>query len=208
MNAKLLQLRLWYEQRDTRERLLFISLSWAIFYFLFYYSLSSNVDYQIALHSAEIAQKEADIVNVKQQIKNLAVIAHSPLYKEWQQTQTAQQGLATQHASLTQISPSLQWQKILTVILQSHPNINLIEIKNLPEVAYNPDNIKGIKQKIYAQALAMKVQSDYFDFMNYMLYLEKQLPMVHWDKLTYQVTQYPNAEIDMEFSILYEKTNT
>src|SRR5262249_11001095 len=139
---------------------------------------------------------------------DINIISHSPLYKKWLEEQKSEQTVSSQYSSFTHVSPAKQWQSVFKVILQTQPNIALLDIKNLPEYTYNPLQLSTLKSKIFAQPLSVTVESNYYDFMNYLAYLEKQLPNVHWDKLTYQVTTYPQATINMEFSILYEKGST
>lgn len=203
-----LQFRFWYEQRDARERFLIFGLGWAIFYLLFYYIFYSHLDYLNTFYSADIKQKQTDIAGWKKQLNNINVISHSPLYKKWLAEQKSQQSIISQYSNFTHVSPAKQWQRVFNVILQTQPDITLLDIKNKPEYTYNPLNLSTLKTKIFAQPLSMTVEGNYYDFMIYLAHLEKQLPNVHWDKLTYQVTTYPLATIEMEFSILYEKRIT
>lgn len=207
MKEQLLKLRFWYEQRDSRERLLILVLSWAILYFLYYYLISSGIYYQRVFYQAEIAQRDTDINALNKQIANINKLKKSKLYQDWQKSQLQQKNIDSTSSALLKVPPEKQWQRVFNVILQSQPNVGLIEIKNLPEKEYNPANVQA-KKKYYAQTLIMTVQSDYLSFLNYSIFLESQLPMLHWNKLHYDVTQYPLAKIDMEFSILYEKTGT
>jgi hypothetical protein len=205
---KYLQFRFWYEQRDARERILIFALGWAIFYLFFYYIFYSHLDYMNTFYNADISQKKADIASWNKQLDEIKTISVSPLYKKWLSEQKSEHILNSQYSNFTHVSPEKQWQTVFSVILQTQPNITLLGIKNLPEHVYNPLNIATTQTPIFAQPLTMTVEGNYYNFMNYLAYLEKQLPNVHWDKLTYQVTTYPLAKIDMEFSILYEKGST
>lgn len=207
MKEYILKLRFWYEQRDLRERLLILVLSWAILYFFYYYAISSRIDYQRVFYKAEITQKDKEIQSLQIQIASIAKLKNSKLYKDWLASQNQQKDIDSASALILRVPPDKQWQRVSRVLLQSQPGIGLVEIKNMPEKEYNPINVKS-KTKYYAQSLLLTVQSDYASFLNYSNYLENQLPMLHWDKLHYTVTNYPLAKIDMEFSILYEKPGT
>ena len=102
--------------------------------------------------------------------------------------------------------PSSQnWQDIIKTILHSENNVTLDQIKNSPETEFQPTNIDGKGSQIYQQQLLLVIYSNYFDTISYLKKMESALPNIHWNSLKYEVTEYPVARVEMEFSMLYEK---
>lgn len=207
MNKYILKFRSWYEQCQTRERLLVIVLCWAILYGFFSVFFFKSLEYKQTLLVAQVKQSQSQLDNWKTQIDALNKISESPLYKQWLSQHKLFQRLEAQYKYLLNTSSSKQWQDVIKTILRSQNNITLVQIKNSPETLYNQANVGEGAVKIYQQQLLLVINANFFDTVSYIQQLEEILPNIHWIKLDYQVTQYPMAKIEMEFSILYEKTS-
>ncbi|TAK74635.1 MAG: hypothetical protein EPO11_06600 [Gammaproteobacteria bacterium] len=207
MNEWLISLRNWYEPRPSRERVLILFLGWAIVYALFYFIFFSPLDKESkALHET-LKTEEDTITNWEVQIAALNKIATTPLYKKWQQQNKLFVSLHQKYKNLLKSSSTKQWQDIIKTVLQAQTNITLVQIKDFPEVVYNPANLPISSTTLYEQRLLVVIFSNYFDTIDYIQHLESLLPNIHWNSLNYQVTQYPVAKIEMEFSIFYDKSN-
>lgn len=209
MNPYILFLKRWYDLRVMRERMLILGLSWALFYALFYFSLFRPLDIQEKTLREDIKSTNNQIKNWNVQIDALQKIADTPLYKTWVKQQKSFLDLHGKYKDLLKSASSNQWQDVIKAILQSQHNITIVQIKNFPEVAYNhtTPNTTTSATKIYEQRFLIVIYSNFFDTVNYIQRLEELLPNIHWDKLNYQVEQYPVAKVEMELSIFYEKAS-
>lgn len=205
MNWYIIQFRKWYENRITRERVLLLILSWAILYFLFHHLIFKPINARQAALQADIKALDTQIDTWNMQLEELNKLSQSPLYKQWIIHRRSFVNLQHQYQYLMKTPAAKQWQDVIKTILLTQSNITLAQIKNFPEAAYNPTNLPSSLSNIYQQKLLMVFYSNYFDTLNYIKKLESALPTVHWDTLRYQVAQYPVANVEMEFSILYEK---
>lgn len=205
MNHYVMLFKSWFEQRNFRERMLALTMSWAIVYAFFSLFLFKPLDSNTQVLVNDIAAAKNQINNWNTQIDALSKIATSPLYKEWLNQHRSFKDLEGQYVFLKNTSSTKQWGDVIKTILQSQNNITLEQVKNFPETVYNPLHLPNMGIKIYQQQLLVVVFSNYFDTLNYLKRLEEVLPNIRWDGIHYQVMQYPVAKVEMEFSILYEK---
>lgn len=206
MNNYIRKTRRWFEERNTRERILVFIAMWALLYAFFYFLFYRTTDKRVALLQTEIKGLNDQIKAWEIQIETLKKIANSPLYKEWVAQKKSFQNLQGQYEVLLKSSPTQQLEEAVKKILHSQANITLLQIKNFPETSYNPVHLPSTNlSKIYQQKLLLVVSSNYFDTINYLERLENMLPNIHWDTMNYQVDQYPLAKVEVEFSIFYAK---
>ncbi|HVE44658.1 MAG TPA: type II secretion system protein GspM [Gammaproteobacteria bacterium] len=203
MNIIFIQFKEWYNTCKTRERILAIFLGWSILYGFFYFFLFKSLDREADLLNADIRNIHHQIKSWDAQIDALNKLSTTPTYKKWLVENAALNKLRTQYKRFLTTSAANQWQDVIKQILSHYPNIKLEQIKNMPESLYQPENINDTN--IYQQTLILTFDSNYIDTFNYIQQLESALPQVHWDTLSYEVTQYPLAKIEMEISILYDK---
>ncbi len=97
---------------------------------------------------------------------------------------------------------------IIRTILANYPNITIVSVENLKEQVYETNKLGNSTETIYQQQMRLEVIGTFQDIVDYLVTLEKTLPTIHWDSLSYVVNDYPNGQVEMEFSILYEKTST
>lgn len=207
MNEYIIKFKEWYEQRNTRERLFALAFSLAIIYGLFSLILFRPVEHESESLRADIKKYQNDIANWNSQLDALDKLAKSPMYHEWVKQTQSFKNLRGQYKDLIESSTSNRWQEVIKALLQSQSNIKLINLKNLPETLYTQAG-QTTSLKIYQQQFSVGIYgSNYFDVLNYVQKLEQTFPNVYWNKLDYEVMQYPLAKVEMEFSILYEKPN-
>ncbi len=205
MNIYLKQFKLWYNKRPVREQALVIFLGWAIIYAIFSLYIFTPIHNREKIITTEINDYQNQINNWNIQLNAIKKIAKSPLYQQWLQQEKNFQSKREAYKSLLKTTGSAQWDDIIKTILFSETGITIDQIKNLPESPYNPPGLGQTTTNIYEQKLTLSFHSNYFTTLDYLEHLEKVLPTIHWDSFKYTVNKYPNANVEMEFSILYEK---
>jgi MSHA biogenesis protein MshJ len=198
-------IRHWYEFRETREKLLFTGLCWVAIYALFSFAFLTPLEKRHTTNLTEIKAAEDEIKNWDAQIAALNKIPESPLYKKWIAQEKTFNVKRTAYRSLLRSTSNINWEDIIKSILFSNETVTIVQIKNSPEEPYQ---IQGIKTPIpiYQQKLVLIIYSNYFDTLDYIKKLQNALPTIRWNSLKYEVQEYPSAKIEMEFSVLYEKT--
>jgi len=203
MNKYLILAYNWYEQRVTRERILVLLLSAAFLYGIFYLFLFNSLDAREADLRKELKQLRDQSQAWQLQIDTLKQISNTALYKQW----------LSQHKNFTQLQNQYQhlinkhgpsdWRNVVKSALEAQKNVTLVQLKDYPDAAY----LSGGNQssQIFQQKHLIVVYSNFFDTIDFISKLESLLPNVKWDSLNYQVTNYPIAQVQMEFSIFYEK---
>lgn len=200
------QLKLWYEQREIREKLLILALGWAAIYAVFALFVYWPLEKQQTLLITDIKTLELQQQTLLTQIGAVKKIPETPLYKQWLQHDQSRRQLHAKYQFLLKSSPNKQQELVIKTILQSPNSVKLIEVKNSPESSYHASvTLSHLANRIFQKQLSVAVYSQYFDTIQYLQRLEKDLPNIHWDGLEYEVTQYPLAKVKMEFSIIYEK---
>lgn len=204
MKTHLIKFKKWFDARVVREKLLVIGLIWAFIYAVFSLLLFQPLDKKITKIRAEILEAKNQLSNWHLQIEALKKIGESELYKNWVKQEKIFENKKNTYKSQLILSSAIQWQGIVKSVLSSWENVTIEQIQNKSESLYVIPEIRSVN-KIYQQKLNLIVTSNYFDTINYLKRLEKILPTIHWDSLSYKVIQYPKARIEMEFSVLYEK---
>jgi MSHA biogenesis protein MshJ len=199
--------RKWYQQRNMREKLLTIALSWACLYAIFSLAVFWPLNSNITTLRSDIRNINNQINTWNLQLNALGMLANSPLYKEWSSQHQSIHDLQQKYKVFSQSTSSQQWLEVIKNVLQPKNNVTLAQVKNAPEIIYNPFNASDATSKLYQQQISLTVYGNYFDIINYLRQLEIALPNIRWDSLAYQVIQYPVAKVDMEFSIFYDKSS-
>ena len=204
MMERYLLLKKWYEYRITRERLLLLFLCAIAWYAIFYIVLYRPLNNQKIDLLTSIKTAQASVINWQVQIEALNKISSTPLYIKWNEQRQGFQHLEDKYKSLLQPFSAGKWQDTINSVLQTPPNVTLLQIKNSSESIYAPADTSELNIKIYQQQVFITVSGSFFDIVNYLQQLEKRLTIVHWDTFHLQTTTYPLAKVDMEFSIFYE----
>lgn len=205
MNLAFEAIQPWFNQRSLRERSALLALALVLWVVIFRFFIFSSVEKQNAILSNTLSARLTETTAWEAQLSSLKKIADGPLYQEWNKNQKKYAQLQNNYENtLTTPTPSY-WQNIIKTILKSQPKVVLEQINSEKESLFEPLQSEKQNTLIYEQPMQLVVSSDYFNTILYLKSIEDALPNIHWDKLTYQVTQYPLARINMEFSILYEK---
>jgi MSHA biogenesis protein MshJ len=188
--------------------MLVCGLSLAVIYALFSLFLFMPLDAKTAELTAEIKQVKEKIANWQAQSKSLSEIPNTPIFKEWQNIHKNNQTIKEKYKVLLGNPGSDKWEEIIKKILNDYPNITIEKIHNQPESKFQtsqPDQTDSAP--IYQDKMQLSVIGSFEDIVNYLISLEKALPNIHWNTLKYTVTEYPQARVEMEFSVLYEKSD-
>lgn len=204
INAYIEQYREWFNAREKREKVLVFIASWAVIYALFTLLLFNPIGEKNDELRKEVTTTSNEIKKTEDQLKFLNEIPNTPIYKDWVKQNQQYQSLKKEYAALLTTSTKERWEEIIRTILASHPNINMVSISQLPETTYASANAKA-NDHIYEQQMRLIISGNFVDIVAYLQALEKALINIHWNSLDYKVTEYPNADVTMEFSILYEK---
>ncbi len=205
MNKYINQFKEWFEKRELREKILVTGLSWALIYAIFALILFSPLDQKSAELSRNIKKANDDIVLWEAQMKYLRDIPSSPLYKEWLARHKTYEALKDKYKNILGKSATEKWGDIIKAVLSNYPNIAIESIENSPESLFEGNSTDTKSDDIYKRQAKVSALGNYKDVYGYLNYLETTVPNIHWDSLSYKVTEYPEAKVEMEFSILYEK---
>jgi hypothetical protein len=199
--------RTWFESCNLREKLLVCAFSWAVIYAAFAITFFRSLDNESTRLTTDIKKTTDKIESWKGQLKYLREIPNTSLYKEWISHRKSFDTLKNKYKNLLNSSSSDKWDEIIKTVLSSYPNITIAKIQNAPEAVFQTSKVQSEPESIYQHQMMLTVEGTFPDTVGYLQYLEKTLPNIHWDKLTYEVKEYPMAEISMEFSILYDKNS-
>jgi MSHA biogenesis protein MshJ len=195
----------WFENHSLREKIFICILSWALIYAAFSLILFRPIDQSSSQTSEAIKVTNDKIKNWQNQIKLIKEIPNTPLYKEWNVHHQNYLNLKAKYRKLLGDPNEKNWENILKTVLSDYPNILIASIHHTPETSYETNKIASTPEEIYQQQLSLTVEGNFTDIVGYLHYLEGTLPNIHWNTLTYEVKDYPNAEVKMELSVLYEK---
>ena len=197
----------WYIQRNSREHFFVLALSFALIYALLHFFLLLPIEKKHAFIRGQISELHKKTEQLNNQIHALGMLPQTDIYKRWLHLKELSLGMSYEYRSILQPFSIADWQKIIETTIRDQDNISLVAIKVLPEEKFNPNQDLQIKRPIYEQRINASIKSGYFETISYLEKLMKVIPHMHWRKLDYKVTDYPQAEINMEFSLFYEKEN-
>lgn len=205
-NTTLLKYKAWYQSRKLREQILVLFLHFAVLYGLFSLTVLEPLDNRSENYQKQLSSSIKEQKNWELQLSALNKLTSTPLYQQWKKQKSDLKTLETQYQSLIKKPLDKKWEEVITTILQSQTNIVLENITSMPERKFN-DNVSGLNTRgLYEQEMTISIRSNYFDTLTYLQHLENALPGLHWKRLLYEVHQYPMAKVQLEFSIIYEKS--
>ncbi len=208
MNRYITQLREWFESRDLREKFLVCFLSWVFLYAIFALLFFRPLNNEKAI-LAENRKIVTDKINSwKTQIKFIKEIPNTQLYKEWSARNEKYQSLKSYYKNLLGDPSDKNWENILRTVLGDYPRITIDSIHHSPETSYQTEKVQSTPNTVYQQQLRLSVIGEFQDIVGYLGYLEKTLPNIYWNTLNYEVKDYPLAQVEMEFSVIYEKSTS
>lgn len=199
------QFKEWFESRNLREKFLVCFFSWALLYAIFAIIFFRPLDIEKTKLAEKIKKSNDQITSWKAQLKFIKDIPNTALYKEWSARHEKYLSLKKYYKNLLGDQGDEKWDAILQTVLGDYPNITVDSIHHSPESAYQTGKVDSKPDAIYQQQLRLSVIGEYSDIVGYLTYLEKTLPNIYWNTLTYETMEYPLAQVEMEFSVIYEK---
>lgn len=206
INRYFKQLRERFESLNLREKFLVCFLSWAVLYAVFALSFFRPLDLQRETIAENIKKNSDQINNWKLQIKLIKDIPNTDLYKEWSVRNAKYESLKSYYKNLLGDPSNKNWENILRTVLGDYPNITIDSVNHSPESSYQTEKVQSKPDTVYQQQLRLGVLGEFQDIVGYLGYLEKTLPNIYWNTLNYTVKEYPLAQVEMEFSVIYEKS--
>ena len=94
-----------------------------------------------------------------------------------------------------------QMAKLLSNILSQNNGLKLITLKSLPVITFTP-NIDKKKLGIYMHGVSLTFTGSYLNTLNYLKLLESLPWRFNWDKVEYQVKEYPTAQTTLQLYTL------
>lgn len=125
-----------------------------------------------------------------------------------QQLSQLQQGVTQLKQQLSlggkKFVPAPMMAAALRDLLQQQGNLKLLKLETLPVSGFGNQEDEPIW--VYRHAMLITVQGDYFSTLNYLKALEALPWRIHWDSITYRVTDYPLAETKIQvYTLSFEE---
>lgn len=196
----------WFKNRNTRERFFVGLLGLAILYAIFYLTLFYSKEQQHKELLAEIAEQKNDLNSWVLQIQALKKLEQSIQYKTWLAQKNQLATIREKYKDYILPPDSRHWEDVIKTILSTQSNITTDSVKYEPASVFSTLDLTDKVVNVYQQPVTLTIYGGYFDTLSYLKRLENELPIAQWDRIVYQVTQYPIAKVQVELSILYEKT--
>jgi MSHA biogenesis protein MshJ len=167
----------------------------AFWYLLLWHGLGAS---NAALR-AEIVSKTNNLKTSKDLVINL----QQQLQSLQEQTALASQQAATalQETQKKIVSPD-EMRTVLENLLTTKFKLALLEFKTLPtKTIISPQT----NYQLFEYGIQLKFRGDYFTTIKYLLAIENLKWLLFWDKLDYNVTRYPNADVTLEIHTLSDQ---
>ncbi len=212
MQARIELMKNWLQSRDRRERIVLLCLSIAFTYFVWKFLIGNKLKHDLTTMNENIATAQTTIDGIKLQRQSVLNIVQQGSYTEKlhqqsflsSKSQNFKQQLTQMIATV--VSPRTL-PSVTADILNQQQGITLIELKDLPPSPWMPADLLGLSlppeaKELYKFSLLMEFHSDYFNTINYLARLEKLPWHLYWENLTYKVTNYPMADVSIQFYVL------
>ena len=158
-----------------------------ISFIIWYYSFWQDLRLAMNNTYAKIEILESTIPKLEEQIK---IIKSAP-------KDTAKNKAESPDTSGHILLPN-QINKVLHDLLTTTGNLSLIQLDNSPpKEVMLPLPPSPSNPKAFEHGVIIKFSGDYFSTMRYLQAIENLKWKISWDKLEYNVMQYPNAEITL-----------
>lgn len=192
--------------RALRERaILFGAISILIFYGWLVYVFDAMNATQVSIQSRinnTVAQINNEI-NRNQQIRNTYTndpnaFARTRRNELQVQVNEIDARLLSLYGEL--ILPS-QMANILSDILRRETTLRLVSLENLaPEVLF--DSGAGADVQVYRHGLSLQLEGEYLEAIRFLKQVESLNVNFFWENLSYQVSEYPNGNINLNIFTL------
>ncbi len=183
MNLQLTKYQKIIDKLPLAAKAMLLATILGISFIIWYYGFWQNLRLAMNNTYAKIEILESAIPKLEEQLK---VIKSAP-------KDTAKNKTESSDASGQTLSPN-QTNKVLHDLLTTTGNLSLIQLDNAPPKEVT---LPSLNSKAFEHGITIKFSGDYFSTMRYLQAIENLKWKISWDKLEYNVTQYPNAEITL-----------
>ena len=214
MEKQLQSITNYLVELSLRERLLvlliFIALIYSIWDGLIY---SKQVQFHQKLIEQQQQLTEQEVEQQVKLAKNIVMLREQNSSKE-----QLEQALSKQKQKLSDIKveldnvlgslvPPTKITELLHSLLLQTQGLKLLALSNKPVEAISMENEDEVKAedepddqqaKLYKHSTAMTLLGDYQQLYHYLQMIEQSKWGLYWDKLEYEVTDYPKAKITLE----------
>lgn len=211
-------LLLWQSKVNAlavRERGLLLLASIAVLYLLWDGLLQGHLDRDTARLKSIINERQTELKALKTEELTLNLLVNiDPDATKKRKIESLKSEINALDEALSELSHGLvgagNLAKVLEDVLLQGTSLKLLKVKTLPVqalelsianvesgVADNDGAILATGAGVYKHSVVVEVEGEYFELLAYLESLE-QLPWrFYWDQLNYQVSNYPNAVIEV-----------
>ena len=202
------QLQTWLEGKELRERVILFCMSAAVIIFLLYVLLLEPVLKHSQLAGAQALAAQNQTAEIQRQLQVLQAQLEAGVFKDQekrvdllaQQMQTLDGEL--KHKIGGFIDPKVMVEVLEDILVQT-PGVELISLQNQPVeplvmASEEEQRIDTELQGLFRHGVSLKLRCDYMSAIKYLQLLESLPWQLYWSDLSYNVQEYPHAEISLE----------
>lgn len=208
MSSLLEQLQEKIDGRTLRERVILFLTVLAVVYLLWSLLVQSHVDAQRDNLRAEIERVALERKAIDAQLTAFALAAATdPALQKKAEIDALKQQISEVQTQLSSMSQGLisaqDLPKILQEVLRRTASVNLLSVQTLPTSELTlttlnpaaPDAPELQGAGVYKHVVLLKVSGNYAQLIALLTAIESLTWKFYWERLDYEVTHYPRAEI-------------
>jgi len=206
------EIQQWLEGRNQRESILIFLAGFAVVYLLW------NVLFELPLQHQKknIEQRSQELMTeVTREKQDLATVERVISSAAFSQSILKQHALSSQSNTLGKALTRLEGSfvsveslaKVTNDVIAQQEEVVLISLKSLSSEPWLKDQV-GLDSAFYdmrevtKHEMELEFQGSYFNVIAFLSHLEKLPWHIYWDKLNYQVLNYPDARVTARFYVL------
>lgn len=211
MNNRITIIKNWLNERTPRESVLLFVLGLTVLYLFWNLIAMRPVLLKEKKLLWQISEQQTQTRTVQNEIDKILKVVNSPAFfqiLEHQKRLAQRSKSIKQHLSEIEpffVSVSQLSQITKDILGQQNKNVVLSSFKMLPVkplVAENKEYAGLQTKKIYQYGMQIEFRATYFNAIEYLRRIEKLRWHLYWDSLNYKVTDYPEANVIIEFHAL------
>ncbi len=192
------------DARIMRERVLIFLSASAVVFMLWNFIIQAPFDKKVQETQSQLAGLATQRTATEMQIATATqALLNDPNRLKKAQIVQLQADIAGVETQLQNTSQSLinaeQLPQLLQEVLQKTAQLTLLEVVTLPIRELHLAAVNGTQESssvgVYEHVVELRVAGNYFQVLQFLTALEALPWRFYWQRLDYQVTQYPNAEI-------------
>ncbi|GHA12141.1 MSHA biogenesis protein MshJ [Oceanisphaera arctica] len=197
------ELRRLFMARNPRERWLLLGAGWALLAWLGLVVFEATVQARLLQLQADNVQLNRTLAERKKSTDELnGVIARLSLPEYRQQIEQLKQRLARLDSKVSGRLQSLvgpeQMAGLLLDVLAQENDLQLVQLQNRPAQAIATPT----GTTLYRHGISLQLQGSYTQLLGYVRRLESLQGQLYWKGLEFELEQYPDARIRLDFFTL------